>query len=60
MSKIIIENNITHGRFEVKLKRFLEPAVHVTYKENLQRAVDFARGYRMHTKGLHDSDIIIK
>ena len=60
MSKIIIENNITHGRFEVKLKRFLEPTVHVTYKENLQRAVDFARGYRMHTKGLHDADIIIK
>ena len=60
MSKIIIENNITHGSFEVKLKRFLEPTVHVTYKENLQRAVDFARGYRMHTKGLEDADIIIK
>ena len=60
MSKIIIENDTEHGRFEVKLKRFLEPTVHVTYKESLQRAVDFARGYRMHTKGLEDADIIIK
>ena len=69
MSKIIIENDTEHGRFEVKLTRLLEPpvlpypfsyTVHVTYKENLQRAVDFARGYRMHTKGLEDADIIIK
>ena len=60
MAKIIIENDTEHGRFEVQLKRFLEPTVHVTYKENLQRAVDFAKGYRRYTKGLHDADIIIK
>ena len=60
MNKIIIVNDTEHGRFEVKLNRFLAPTLHVTYKESLQRAVDFARGYRMHTKGLEDADIIIK
>ena len=60
MTKIIIINDTEHGRFEVQLKKFLAPTLHVTYKENLQRAVDFARGYRMHTKDLQDSDIVIK
>jgi len=60
MNKIVIINDTEHGRYEVKLKHFLKPAVHVTYKENLQRAVDFAKGYRRHTKGLGDADIIIK
>tara|TARA_R110000796_G_scaffold38033_3_gene96062 strand:+ start:2200 stop:2382 length:183 start_codon:yes stop_codon:yes gene_type:complete len=60
MTKIIIINDTEHGRFEVQLKKFLAPALHVTYKENLQRAVDFARGYRMHTEGLEDAEIIIK
>lgn len=60
MTNIIIINDTEHGRFEVQIKKFLGPTVHVTYKENLQRAVDFARGYRMHTEGLEDADIIIK
>ena len=69
MSKIIIENDTEHGRFEVKLNRLLGPpvtpyavsyTVHVTYKENLQRAVDFAKGYRMHTEGLENAEIVIK